>query len=65
MPETRIPKQVINWKLSGRGKPGRPRSWQEDIDNIMQEDDMSRDGKNGELASEDVLHYEPINKLIN
>lgn len=37
MPETRIPKQVMQWKPGGRRKRGRPRrSWREGVDEEVQ-----------------------------
>ena len=62
MPETRIPRQITNWKPAGKRKHGRPsKSWQEGINKTMQErnlgDDVWRAG------SEDMLRYEPINLL--
>ena len=46
--ENRIPKLIMNWKPAEGKKLGQSRSWQEDIDRIMQErnlGDMWRDGQ--------------------
>ena len=62
MIETRIPKQVANWKPPGGRKRGSPRKrWREGTVKRMQKrnlrDDMWRDRQ----ERRDVLHYEPIN----
>ena len=44
MPETQIPKLVINWKPTRRRKFGIPRSsWEEDINKIIQERNLGDD----------------------
>lgn len=65
-PETRIPKQILQWRSEGRRKQGRSRkSWQSGINEEMREreDQRKTSGeteRDGDWVSEDVGRCKPI-----